>query len=175
MPCKERLRTRRYGLNLYRPCTAILATKVLKSRRTYRATRELPEVPLGSRDVVLPIAFATHHSKVAVRSLQWIGLEAKVNRRHTDCGFQLRNRFYAFEAILLTGIFVLDRFVTSFENQLEIHECRRTLSVHCRPPRLVDNWHIHHPEGCSSPVLASLDTVGMYRRDPAHALSLDGR
>src|SRR5260370_39833967 len=170
MPCKERLRTRRYGLNLYRPCTAILATKVLKSRRTYRATRELPEIPLGSRDVVLPIAFATHHSKVAVRSLQWIGLEAIVDRRHTDCGFQLRTRFYAFEAILVSGIFVVDRFVTSFENQLEIHECRRTLSVHCPPPRRVDNLHIHHPEGCSSPVLAKLETFGRHRRYPVQAI-----
>jgi hypothetical protein len=55
------------------------------------------------------VAFTTRPSKVAVRSLQWIGLVGKVNGRRTDCGFQLRSRFYAFEAILPTGIFVLDR------------------------------------------------------------------
>jgi hypothetical protein len=72
-----------------------------------------------SRDVVLPIAFSTHHSKVAVGSLQWIGLEGKVNGRHTDCHFQLRSRFYAFEAILPTGIFVLDRLVSGFQTSLK--------------------------------------------------------
>jgi hypothetical protein len=127
------------------------------------------------RFVIFPVYFRPDNGEVTLRRLEWIRFEREINRGHPKGSFQLCIRLEAFKSELAQWIFILHWLTGRLKDQLKIHECRSCFRVHCRPARLVNDWHIGHLQrGCCS-VLAELEAICWHRCNPIQPLWRNGR